>query len=47
MQIKAKMRYNSISIIMAKIKEKNLTIPSADRDAQQMKLSYNVGENSK
>ena len=30
------MRYNCISIILAKVKKENLTMPNADNDAQQM-----------
>ena len=40
------MRYKCISIIITKIKKKNL-IPSADKDVQQKNLSYNIGGNAK
>ena len=47
MQVKNTMRYNCISILMDIIKKENLTISNADKDTQQMELSYNVGGNAK
>ena len=38
------MRYNCISILVAKVKKEHLTIPNADKDAQQLN-TYSFGGN--